>query len=1002
MNGRSSKSGDFYSNVKVLKKPKTRTRVFRESIGDLKLDNKLKAAIIGIILVGAGIAGVFLFLGIPGPEPTVSAFNGDAWINEVHMNSTLTVEEEYFEIYVSASYTETSIQGWQITTFDEEGRLALPTIMNVDAEDYIAVYTGTGTEDLDATDGTATVYLGRSDRILDPEGDEIAIFDESNQVIHFMRYEGGNGDALYDDWNDDDDGPQLPVGHMGSLSYFGQDKTNTSAWLQSLTTPGNPNQYAFTTDTPTPYYVIITSGVKAHYSFLGIDDPKEASKNETVDVFPAAGVNASTIEAIKEHIAFSLGFYDGKGFDRGPATYKPGRINVTVVQGTSTETVGSCNTKGEIVIKLGTMISLIDLKYVSEHELMHAFQFKVENTGEGNQDHAPMANRWYIEGQATYWGIESTKANYNLTNAQIQDEFKRVGDHNWFAHYTDLNRSITIGWGGSYDDYMGSYLFMKWISEIFGEDKVKEIFDKAKDNFGNNSLDVSPEDAAAEVLGLPWDTLLAMFHAWMMSGAITDNGVPERKGNVNVTWSGTETGDSIGVTPSGAGVERIKVNSNEPFTMDFKTEPGSVWKITVIYVYADGSREQADNCPRTYAGSSAPWPVNPGAHDKVLVEVIVIKTLVSTGSVSQINMTLTPVNPLGPVTLAPNVPVPFRLPPGVYNITDVHDYPWWKSFIFNYTIDNWEHLIAINMPDPWMVDSFFDITFEIGGELVLNVSGIPVASANPYTIPVDPDGSWSLGVYNITIIQSTMDSVLEGTIEDIAILPDGYDFDHPHHHEYGELVGQDSIQHRTTGDRWYTTYPSNASSFEYFITVLPEFDMIADWNLELYVATDPTAPIRTTVGDYVPGEWPRTLSVPTILDPDWSEDGFILRVIYSGEYAIGELQHVQDILPGTAHEKPLWHTILTTEYLGVPIPYPDSGVLYINISAAPDTYFIAFNSTAVDLNVLLLQGGLLTDFTSTGTGLYFISVFTSVDMLTIIINPGTLPGEILWIWSRIT
>jgi hypothetical protein len=175
------------------------------------------------------------------------------------------------------------------------------------------------------------------------------------------------------------------------------------------------------------------------------------------------------------------------------------------------------------------MTSLIDLKYVCEHELMHAFQFKVENTGEGNQDHAPLKNKWYIEGQATYWGIESTKANYNLTNAEIQEEFERVGDHNWFTHYTDLNRSITIGWGGGYSDYMGSYLFFKWISETFGEDKVKEIFDKAKDNFGNDSLDVSPEDAAADVLGLPWDTLLAMFHAWMMSGAITVDRYSDRR-----------------------------------------------------------------------------------------------------------------------------------------------------------------------------------------------------------------------------------------------------------------------------------------------------------------------------------------------------------------------------------------------------------------------------------------------------------------------------------------
>jgi len=973
-----------------------------ESKGDLRLDNKLKAATIGIILVGAGVAGVFLILGLPGPEPTVSAFNGDVWINEVHMNSTLTVNEEYFEIYISAAYIESSITGWQITTFDEEGRITLPTIINVDEEDFIAIYTGTGTDDLDATDGTAEIYLGLSDRILDPTGDEIGVFDESNQVIHFMRYEGGNGDELYDDWNGDEDGPQLPAGHTGSLSYFGQDKTNTSAWLESLTTPGEPNQYAFTTtETATPYDVIITSGVKTHYSFLGIDDTKNAGKNETVDVFPAAGVNASVVKAIKEHIAFSLKFYEGKGFNRGPATYKPGKINVTVSQGTSTEVVGSCNTKGEIVIKLGTIKSLIDLKYVCEHELMHAFQFKTEKDGNDTQDHAPITNKWWIEGQATYWGIESTKANYNLTNKEIQDEFDRVGDHNWYDHYTDLNRSVTIGWGGSYSDYIGSYLFMKWISETFGEDKLKEIFDKAKDNFNNNSKDVSPEDAAAEVLGVPWDTLLAMFHAWMMNGAITDNGVPERKGHVNVTWSGTQTGDSIGVVPNGAGVERIKVGSDAPFTIDFETEEGSVWKITVIYVYADGSREQADNCPRTYAGSSAPWPVNPGAHDKVLVEVIVIKTLISTGSVSTINMTLTPVTPIGPTPLLPNTPEPFELPPGYFNFTDPHDFPWYKVYQFNYTNDNWEHLVAITVPDP-NPDSFFDIYFTIGDEMVLNISNIGVTEANPFNIPIDPDGSWELGIYNITIIQSTLESFIEGTIEDIAILPDGYDFDHPHHHDYGDLLPQDSVQHRTTGDRWFMTIPSNASSFEYFLTVMPEYEAIADWNMELYVSTDPIIPIRTTVGDYVAGEWPRTLSVPTILDPDWSEDGYILRVIFDGEYAVGELQHVEDSLEGTAPEKPLWYTIFTTQYFGVPIPYPSTGFLYINISASPDTYFIALNSTVVDLNIVLWDGGIVEPFTSSGDGTYFISRFTVSNMLTIVIEPGVLSGDILWIWSYIT
>ncbi|MHA2115123.1 MAG: hypothetical protein ACXABM_06485 [Candidatus Thorarchaeota archaeon] len=966
------------------------------------MDTKAKATIMIIILVAAGAAGIFLILGgLPAQEPTYSSFNGKAWINEIHMNSTLTVDEEYVEIYISDSYSESTIMGWTITTFGTEGRVALPTITNVDAEDFIVIYSGTGNEDIDASDGTAIIYLGLTERILNPDGDEVAIFDASDLLIHYVRYSGGDGGPLRDGWSTTDDGPSLPTGHTGSLSYFGQDKTNISAWLESLTTPGNPKQYMFTTTTTTPLYtIIITSGVKEHYSFTGIDDTKEAGKNETIDVFPAAGVNASTVTAIKEFIEFSLEFYEGKGFTRGPATYKPGRINVTVSQGTTTESTGSCNTDGEIVIELGTIKSLIDLKYVCEHELMHAFQFKVENTGKGNQDHAPMTNKWWIEGQATYWGIESTKANYNLTNAEIQDEFDRVGDHNWNDHYTDLNRSITLGWGGSYSDYMGSYLFMKWISETFGEDKLKEIFDKAKDNFGNDSEDVSPEDAASDVLGLPWDTLLAMFHAWMMSGAVTDNGVPERTGHVNVTYSGTQTGDSITVAPAGAGVERIDVDSDAPFTLDFETEPGSVWKITVIYVYADGSREQADNTPRTYAGTSAPWPVNPGEHDKELVEVIVIKTLV-TSAASQINMTVTPVNPIGPQPLTPNVPEPFKLPPGFWNFTDPRDFPWKRSFKLNYTNDSWEHLIAIDIPDPWMVDSFFDIMVEVERTPVRVDLNISAADANPYVIPWDPNGLWPLGEYNITIVQRTLESVIEGTIEDIATLPDGYDFDHPRHHDYGDLIPQDSNQHRTTGDQWFTTFPSNASAFEYFLTVDPAYELTADWNMELYVASDPTIPIRSTVGDYLTGEWPRTLSVPTILDPDWAEDEFILRIIYGGENETGLLQHAVDEVPGTAIEFPVTYIAHTIEPLFIPMPYVASGELFINVTVLfGSDYDFWFNDTALthDLVADIWDGISWVPMLDEGTW-YHGFVTANADVLSIRIAPGTGQTLIHYIWS---
>jgi len=176
--------------------------------------------------------------------------------------------------------------------------------------------------------------------------------------------------------------------------------------------------------------------------------------------------------------------------------------------------------------------------------------------------------------------------------------------------------------------------------------------------------------------------------------------------------------------------------------------------------------------------------------------------------------------------------------------------------------------------------------------------------------------------------------------------------------------------------------------------------------MELYVATDPSAPIRTTVGDYVSGEWPRTMSVPTPLDPDWSDDGFILRVIYGGEYAIGELLHAVDALPGTSFETAIWYDTYTMEYLGLPIPYygddVGDGLIYINCTVWEiSTTVIWLNSTIVGLDVQKYVFGSWSDFFPDGAGGYFTNINGGADILTIIIDPNWHTGEILFLWSYI-
>ncbi|MBN2229664.1 MAG: lamin tail domain-containing protein, partial [Candidatus Thorarchaeota archaeon] len=559
------------------------------------MDSKRIAIIVIILIVSAGtIAAIYLFRPsnvIPiTAEDTPSTYNGVAFISEVYYSDS--IENEFVEMYIPSTYTEDSLPEWFITTFDDESLIRLPSILGIDGEDYIAVYTGTGTSDLDASDGKAEIYIGLNDSILAPTGDEIGLFDSNGSVIDFMRYSGGNGDDLFDDWPSSDDGPSST---SGSISLFGYDTGDSTNWGESIDTPGMPNIISYTTDSD--YVFEVQSGLNAPYIDVGIDDEIN-DKDEAIEVSDeGGGVPLDTMLAIIDHLEFSLEYYLGKGFTRGPKTAANNTIKVVVVNGTSTETVGKASTSGTITIKVGTIESDTDLKYVCEHELMHLFQYQTEKEGNDTVDHCPVANKWWIEGQATYWGIESTKANFNLTNKEIQDEFDRVGDHNWYDDYLDLNRSIFIGWGKSYSDYVGSYLFMKFISEKYGEAKLKEVFDKAKDNLNNNSKDVSPEDAIAEVLGKTWEQILAEFYAWMMTDAITQNGVPERKGHVNVTYTNNSVSDEIKVGPYASGVERIKVNGTKPFSINFKLPQGGKWKITIIYVYEDGSRKQAFNTP---------------------------------------------------------------------------------------------------------------------------------------------------------------------------------------------------------------------------------------------------------------------------------------------------------------------------------------------------------------------------------------------------------------------
>ncbi|MHA2212787.1 MAG: hypothetical protein ACW992_06465, partial [Candidatus Thorarchaeota archaeon] len=705
-------------------------------------------------------------------------------------------------------------------------------------------------------------------------------------------------------------------------------------------------------------------------------------KNETIEVNPAAGVSAAKVAKIKEHIEFSLEYYEEKGFTRGPKTAAGNKIKINVMNGTSTETVGSASTSGVITIKIGTTESDIDLKYVCEHELMHLFQYQTETEGGDTVDHAPVKNKWWIEGQATYWGIESTKANFNLTNAEIQDEFDRVGDHNWNDHYTDLNRSIFIGWGGSYSDYMGSYLFMKFIREKYGEDKLKEAFDKAKDNYNNDSKDVSPEDAIAEACGKTWDQLVAEFAAWMMTDAISSNGVPERVGHVNVTYTNDTVSDSLKVGPYASGVERIKVNGSQPFQIDISTPAGSEWKITIIYVYEDGSREQAFNTPYTISTTRA---------------------LVGTDKPATVNMTVSPIeNSVWnlPKLLTAGIAQFWQLPPTFYNYTDPLDWSWSRWFWFTYNDNTYQESIVID-PDVFVVDSFFDVYVKLADVTVTEY--LDVSAGTP--IVINWDLTWGYGDYVIEIRQSTWDSWVNGTIIWNHYPKPGRSYGTPDHLDIGECRAADSNEW-DLDSHWYDVLIDDAMEYLFQIQVDAGFELTANWTMEVYNTTHPGIVLRTTEGYYFTGEWPRYLVLPVLGDPDYSgTHEYILRLRYVGG-GIGNISLLSQPLEGSWIDNPLWHTILTTEYFGVSLPYTYTGspAVYINTSVTIGlSYNIKFNASTNYTYARVWDGLSWTDFFYYAPNDWFsVSIAANTDTLLIEVYPELSASFIYFFWSNET
>ncbi|MFX1476000.1 MAG: hypothetical protein ACFFCO_11070, partial [Promethearchaeota archaeon] len=581
--------------------------------------SKRTALILIVIIAAASIAGIVLIGPLFVPPPT--DYQGHIVISEV--NYLPTGADEFLELYMWENTTTLNLYGWTITV--PTGTFALQPVTGLSIFDFILIRFGTGTSDLDASDGVATIYLGTTITDALPNAGEATLTSATGQQIDYVRWGGGSSVRGARSWPASDPGPTANTSE--SIQLFGVDTDSSTNWLSAQPTPGYQNALQWYIPN-LGYGFVLGNGV---YNITTPDRPWFPLANDTEFQVTGHGVNAPMIQKIREMLNFTANFYETMGFPR-PVNDTDGRIHVTVVNGTTPFTQATSDDWGRIKIFIGTNSSDIEIKVAVEHEMFHLVQWHREKNSAGdivtNMPEPPSDNNWWEEGMAEYWGIRSTMANYEKTMEEVQQARRDVGSTNWWDHGRNLTTDIfdPCQWDQHWDDYQTAFQFIKFLMEKYGFKSVLAIHLAAKYNRTVDTTVVSARDALEAVLGQSLNKILAQFYFWrvfnrqggvlppvIINEYISIASKPSDPHSVNITETAPR---------GGALVQHIVHNGTNPVTIDTKTAANSNWTVIVIIHHRDGT-----NTTVTYItdGTQPTIEVNPQVSN--VTDVIKIRHL---------------------------------------------------------------------------------------------------------------------------------------------------------------------------------------------------------------------------------------------------------------------------------------------------------------------------------------------------------------------------------------
>jgi hypothetical protein len=384
---------------------------------------------------------------------------------------------EFIELYVyddGGSDMDTS--GWYVTTYDAEGNIALPYISNLDDFDFIVIHMGEGINDTDASDGVATIYLNLASPILDNAGDEVGLYDSLGNIYDFVRYKGGNGDPVLENWQSSDFGISVNT-TSESIQVHGADLDDSTNWVSATASEGEANIYEFWLDESANLKVYIHNGI-----FEEFDDGEDYS---LVTFKPkkhkGRAVSKENLTKVQYYAAYTYATYRWFFKLKDPKAVVEGKklvvhINVIYRKAPPFRYSGSASSTGRISVDIGPNAIL------SQYEVAHEFMHLVQNNYRtySNAWDNPL-NKFIREGQAIYGGAVVVGKNTKKTPSQIWAEFKKHEKYTLEDHFlpnTDVNIFTswdTSSWPRGASRYVGSYLFMKYVVDRYGKGKIKDL-----------------------------------------------------------------------------------------------------------------------------------------------------------------------------------------------------------------------------------------------------------------------------------------------------------------------------------------------------------------------------------------------------------------------------------------------------------------------------------------------------------------------------------------------